>query len=353
MLEQRKEAAAQILSEPLDEYKAEERLVLQLEEEVERLRRKLPNAVSPDAEKTIENMMQELEELENQNEADNESVRQRQSNIEREMSIVNKGLQEIEKMESEEEILQEQLRKDQEKLARTPKINVAELEDLERLRKELEERKKNVSQKNKEFVETTKDAENSLNELRETVSKLQIEYQELNQQKLQIEKTKSELQMIKDGQSKNFNGVTDFDNEIAELNRKLENQQAELAKMNAKKANLDRRFNDAEKTKKKLLDKEAALKLRRDKIDETKGIYESLRDELETKKKAIIELEIHVKEMEKKTREMMDKVNEKQDEIGQKSIMVTEAPSSSQFSELQKILSESDAGGMVSSHESS
>ena len=350
MLEKRFDAAQQILSDPLDDLDAEERLVQQLEDEVIRLKNSLPQEVSPDAQNTIDEMMREVDQINAENEINREALRRRKAMIDSKREKLIKEQIDVESMENEEKRLNEQLKRDQEKLSKIPKIDEEQAIRDEKFRAELEQRKKETQQKQADFEIKCQNAENSLSKLQTEVRNLQAEHSELSKLKQSTDEIMAELNSLIEGKENFGANLANADDEISNLKRKLESQLGDLEKIEEKSAKLKKRGADAEFLRSQLLIRDEDLKRRRALCDSSDEQFAHAREEIERMKKQLLELSEEVKTNEKLSKDMLDKVYKIQEDLDIKSSEIQQSLSANHLEELQNLLNTSE-NGASSSHE--
>ena len=349
ILEQRAQIAQNTLTEPLDDYKGEEKLVMQLEAEVLRLQSTLPGDVSPDAEETIAKMIKEIEELDKENELSREAVRNRQVENEKKLLEIEDANIELDRLERDEDMLYKKYLRDKETLEKTPKINIREIKELNRMKEELENRRRAAIQKDIEFKNYVKEEEAKNAQLTNEIQALQKEYRELSELKRKREQTLLDIQQINEAKQNGLNYLKESENEIEKLKAQIESQKDELAKLNEKRANLDRKRGDLEKNRQKLLKREEELRKRRELIDGSSDEFKAIRDETDAMKRRVEEIYKEVEKLRAQFRQTSKKVSKAQKELEEKSGGPVESPYLPQIDELQKLLSESDMGS--SSHD--
>ncbi|KAK8889991.1 hypothetical protein M9Y10_034749 [Tritrichomonas musculus] len=344
MLEQRFDAAQQILTEPLDDIAAQEKLLKKLEQEIDQLNNNLPQELSPDSQNAIDKMMLEIEQINADNDSSRESLRKRQISIESERrKLTNEQIQ-LENDENEEKRKSVQLKRDQEKLERTPKIDEERAIRDEKFRAELEQRKRETQQKQIEFENKCKASEDSLGKLQTEVQGLLKEQFELSELKHQTDQILQEIKLLLGGQANFTTNLADAEDEIERLKRKIEQQAGDIKKISDKKNQLMKRIAEAEKRKAELLAREEELKKRRSILESTDEQFAKTREENESLKKYIEELNEEVKKYEKLAKDMMAKAMSVQEELDSKSSIVLQTPNANHIEEIQNLLSASETG---------
>ena len=344
MLEQRFDSAQKVLSEPVDDLEAEERLVQQLEQEVIDLKNGLPQEVPPEAQLTIDQMMKELEQINADNQLNQSTLRRRKAIIDSKRNKLIKEQIDVESMENEEKRFNEQLKRDQDKLSKTPKIDEEQAIRDEKLRAELEQRKKENQQKQIDFENKCRSTEESLYKLQTEVRNLQAEQSELSKLKDETDRMMNELKSLIEGKENFETNVANADDEISKLKRKLETQLGDLEKMNEKMAKLQKRDSEAQYLKSQLLLRDEELKKRRAGIESSDEQFAQSRAEIEAMKKYLSELDEEVKKQEKLSKDMMANVLKVQEELDLKSNEIQQSQSASHIEELQNLLNASETG---------
>lgn len=345
MLEQRFDAANQVLTEPMDDLDAEERLVQQLEQEVVQLKSSLPQEVSPEAQLVIDQMNKEAEQINADNQLNQATLLRRKTIIDSKRNKLISEQVQVDKFENEEKRLNEQLKRDQEKLSRTPRIDEDQAIRDEKLRAELEQRKQENQQKQIEFENKCKSTEESLYKLQNEVKNLQTEHSELTKLKDQTDQFVNEINLLKEGKENFDSNVINADDEINGLKRKLETQLGDLDKLKEKMLKLQKRSKDAEFLRSQLLIREEELRKRRQGIENSDEQFAQSRAEIELMKKRIAELEEEVKKQEKLSKDMMSKVLSVQEELDIESDEISQSQSAAHIDEIKNLLNASENGG--------
>lgn len=339
MLEQRYEAAQQVLAEPCTDYEKEVQIVEELENEIEEMNNFLADPNGQEKQFSMQQMLRELDMINSENERNNRRIFEKQNSTEKEGKRIDDELSQLEKMENEEKRQAELLQQEMKELESLPQIDVEHAIQNEKRKLELEKRKQQNEQNQLEFEQKRRNFDNEVIQLNNEILKLDKEKNECEELDKKTDDIIHEIETLKE-KSGNPNEIfAKMDDEIAGLNRTIDNQKAERTKIESQKENIKRKWRETEELEVKLKERQAQLKKRRDELSNSNELFIQQRAELDGLKKQIDELNEEVKKNEKLVKDKLDECSNVQEQLDSLSREHSETSIKSHLDELHQMLS--------------
>lgn len=340
ILEERANEAQQILSEPLDDLSHEQQLIDQLEKEVKEYKQKLPKTSSGDKEADISSKLEQAQRIAAENTVKENELKKKQVLLDARQKELEAELESLDKLEQEEdEKMGESKETAQRLLEETPAIDIEAVEKQRAKRDELVKRREDLKQKKAQMEQDTAKSESAKKQQEEDLTALQKELQELTESKKKVEDAHITLDGIASQKAQLDIDNGELDDEIARLKRKLEVQNNELARMQTKQNDINRRKNEIDEKARALEEKKKDIEKRREILAKNEEECDTIKAQLAELKKSNIQKDLEVSKLEKQVKDMLEKVIKAQDEIDAKAAEHQELGNSERLNELQRLLS--------------
>ena len=311
-LEQRAKIAQEILSDPIDDFSAEVKLIEQLEKDVELYRSKLPKPPTEEEIQEIEDKLREAEEIQTQNSIKSQQLEKKKIFLEIQDKQIDTELNEIKQIQ-EEDLTNSKKSEFEELDSSLPDENEASKENIRQLKQkkeELEQRKTNLNQKKKDLDEFEKQIEIEKKQHQEELDELQKKLDQLKETKSVIDKNEIDLNEIAGIKAQLEIDRDDMTQELNRMKRLFEIQKEELGRVERKRNEINRRKNEIEEKKKEIEDKKSNIEQKKESLKQSEEKYNLLVDELDESKRKLAEKQTELEKQQKILKTYQEKIKQ-------------------------------------------
>lgn len=304
MLEQRADQAQNVMSEPLDDLTHERQLVEQLEGEVEDFKKHLPKSDEENKLEIIDRKMQEAQTLAAENILKEKELRKKKVLLEAKQKQMEVEIQELEIMEKDgtmridetDPSSTEAVDERRDDLNRSVEKMKQRKDDVMKRKEDLEEKKRQLEKDKQDFQENSKKQEEEIGALQNEFDRLAATKREIDEGHIRLDELQSERTQLEID-------ITEDDDEIARLKRRLESQAIEMKKIELKNREVAKRRQALQEKLSALEERKKVLQERRDQLAkeviECRGVkasLEAMRNDVEIREKALADFEEQLKE---------------------------------------------------------